>query len=115
MNQARTEYTPQQIQDATHVAQTVDAIVGRLTYDQKFAAALSNNPREALEKEGLLMAKEGIEALMAVDPERFDQACEALFNLVDSDFLHRLVMPTCGTVTVTPPMARIGAPEQVGS
>lgn len=90
------EYSAEQIAAANEVAGMMDAVVGRLTYDQDFAAALANNPREALGKAGLVMDKESVEVLMATDPERFDRACEALFNLVDSDFLHKLVMPSCG-------------------
>jgi hypothetical protein len=97
------------------MAQTMDAVVGRLTYDQDFAAALANNPREAFENAGLLMAREGVEVLMAIDPERFDRACEALFNLVDSDFLHKLVMPSCGMRNVEPPSARAESLEAVRS
>jgi hypothetical protein len=88
-------YTPAQIESAVQVAATMDAVVGRLTYDKDFAAALANNPHEALADAGLLMDKEAVEVLIATDPDRFDRACEALFDLVDSDFLHKLVMPSC--------------------
>ncbi|WP_290055704.1 Os1348 family NHLP clan protein [Amycolatopsis solani] len=89
-------YTAEQIAEAVKVAQIMDAVVGRLTYDKEFAAALANNPSEALANAGLRMEKEAVEVLMATDPERFDRSCEALFDLVDSDFLHKLVMPSCG-------------------
>jgi hypothetical protein len=89
------KHTAEQVREAMSMARTVDALVGRLSYDQQFAAALANNPREALEEAGLSLDKEGIELLMTVDPGRFDRACEAMFGFVDSDFLHKLVMPSC--------------------
>lgn len=89
---------------AAAAASCMDSIIGRLTYDKAFASALANNPREALAHAGLELDKEGVEALLAIDPERFDQACEALFDLVDSDFLHKLVMPSCGQVRKPPRM-----------
>ncbi|MBB1158664.1 hypothetical protein [Amycolatopsis dendrobii] len=92
----RNEYTSTQLESAAKVAQTMDAIVGRLTYDKEFAAALANNPREAMENAGLLMEKDAVEIFMATDADRFDRACEALFTHVDSEFLHKLVMPSCG-------------------
>lgn len=96
MTQVAEGYTPAQIESAAQVARTMDAVVGRLTYDKDFAAALASNPHEALSAAGLLMDKEAVEVLMATDPDRFDRVCEALFDLVDSDFLHTLVMPSCG-------------------
>lgn len=102
MIQLQDKYSVEQLASAAEVARTMDAVVGRLTYDQEFAAALANNPREALTNAGLLLDKEAVEVLMTTDPERFDQACEALFNLVDSDFLHKLVMPSCGTMDFVP-------------
>ena len=96
MSNATHEYTAEQIAEAAKVAQIMDAVVGRLTYDKDFAAALANNPVEALTNAGLRMEKEAVEVLMATDPDRFDRSCEALFDLVDADFLHKLVMPSCG-------------------
>ena len=82
-------------ENAVRGALMMDALVGRLSYDDAFATALANNPRETLEAAGLVMDKETVEAFITVDPDRFDKACEALFNLVDSDFLHGVIGPSC--------------------
>lgn len=97
MTQLTDGYTAEQIAGAERMALTMEAMVGRLTYDETFAAALANNPRETLAKVGMLMEKEAVEVLMATEPERFDKICEALFGLVDSDFLHKMVSPSCDT------------------
>ena len=95
MAQQVVEYSAERIADANKVALTMEAMIGRLSYDESFASHLANNPREALEGSGMLMEKEAVEVLMATDPERFDKLCEALFDLVDSDFLHTMVAPSC--------------------
>lgn len=81
--------------DVTQVTMAMDAMIGRLTYDEEFAKALANNPREALEASGVLLDKDAVEVYMETEPERFDKVCEALFGLVDSDFLHNLIEPSC--------------------
>ena len=86
---------PAQVEQAMKAAATMDAMIGRLGYDPDFADALANNPRETLEQAGMALDKEALEAFIKADPERFDKACEALFSLVDSDFLHKLSVPTC--------------------
>ncbi|WEB42138.1 hypothetical protein MOV08_24700 [Streptomyces yunnanensis] len=88
-------YTAAQVAAANQAALTMEAMIGRLSYDESFASHLANNPREALEGSGMLMEKEAVEVLLATDPERFDKLCEALFDLVDSDFLHAMVGPSC--------------------
>ncbi|HEV7831342.1 MAG TPA: hypothetical protein VGP04_21395 [Pseudonocardiaceae bacterium] len=95
MTQLIDGYTAKEIAAAAKVALTMEAMVGRLTYDDTFAATLANNPRETLANAGMLMEKEAVEVLMATEPERFDKICEALFGLVDSDFLHKMVSPSC--------------------
>ncbi|MGX1853065.1 hypothetical protein [Streptomyces sp. NPDC055299] len=95
MSQQAIEYSAEQIADANKVALTMEAMIGRLSYDEDFASHLANNPREALEGSGMLMEKGAVEVLLATDPERFDKLCEALFDLVDSEFLHQLVGPSC--------------------
>ncbi|MEU8508748.1 hypothetical protein AB0C40_29375 [Streptomyces brevispora] len=95
MSQQVAEYSAAQIVDANKAAHTMEALIGRLSYDENFASHLANNPREALDGSGMLMEKEAVEVLMATDPERFDKLCEALFDLVDSDFLHQMVAPSC--------------------
>lgn len=96
MSQQIAEYSAEQIADANKVALIMEAMIGRLSYDESFASHLANNPREALEASGMVMDKEAVEALMATDMERFDKLCEALFNVVDSDFLHQMMAPSCG-------------------
>lgn len=95
MSQQVVEYTAEQISDANKAAVTMEALIGRLSHDEDFAAHLANNPREALEASEMLMEKEAVQVLMAIDPERFDKLCEALFDLVDSDFLHTMSAPSC--------------------
>ena len=85
----------EQVDLANRAAMTIDAIVGRLAYDEKFAKALSDDPRATLDSASLSFDKAGMESLMQLDPERYDRACEALFNLVDSEFLYRVAMPSC--------------------
>lgn len=84
-----------EVVDVTQVMMAMDAMIGRLTYDEEFAQALANNPRAALEASGVLLAKDAVEAYMEAEPERFDKVCETLFGLVDSDFIHNLVEPSC--------------------
>ncbi|MEV5243000.1 hypothetical protein AB0K89_28390 [Streptomyces cinnamoneus] len=96
MSQQVAEYSAEQIDNANKVALTMEAMIRRLSYDESFATHLANNPREALDSSGMLMEKEAVEVLMATDPERFDKLCEALFDLVDSDFLHMMTNPSCG-------------------
>jgi len=81
--------------DLTQVMMAMDAMIGRLSYDQDFAKALAENPRGALEVSGVLLDKDAVEAYMETEPERFDKVCEILFGLVDSDFLHNLIEPSC--------------------
>ncbi|WP_432161032.1 hypothetical protein [Streptomyces sp. NRRL F-5630] len=96
MSQQVLEYSTEQIVAANEAAHTMEALIGRLGSDEDFAVNLANNPREALEGSGMLMEKEAIEVLMATAPERFDELCEKLFDLVDSDFLHAMTAPSCG-------------------
>ncbi|WP_280271679.1 hypothetical protein [Nocardia wallacei] len=88
-------YSSEQLAEAANAAKTMEAMIGRLTYDSAFAADLANNPLRTIEKAGLVMDKEGVEILMTTEPERFDRICETLFDLVDSDFLHKIVSPSC--------------------
>ncbi|GHG12160.1 MULTISPECIES: Os1348 family NHLP clan protein [Amycolatopsis] len=76
---------------------TIDALIGRLSYDEEFAKNLATSPRETLEEAGLSFDKEEIDFMMQTDPQRFDAACEALFNLVDGNFLYSITMPSCDT------------------
>lgn len=81
---------------AEKAATALESLVRRLTMDDAFAAAVKANPREALSAAGLVLEKEAMESLMVVDPDRFDRACDALFDVVDSDFLLTMVAPSCG-------------------
>ncbi|QMU74637.1 hypothetical protein GXW83_01390 [Streptacidiphilus sp. PB12-B1b] len=89
------ELTRTQAESAMRAAMTIDAIVGRLTYDEEFAKNLSVDPRGTMEAAGLSFDKEGMDSLMLADAKRFDGACEALFNLVDAEFLYRVAAPSC--------------------
>lgn len=77
------------------VAIAMDAMIGRLSYDEQFKVALANNPKEALEESGVVLQKEALEAYIRTQPERFEMASEALFSRVDSDFLMSLSAPSC--------------------
>ena len=85
---------------AMPIALVLDALVGRLTYDKQFAVELANQPRETLERAGLVMDKSMMDEFIQADPDRFDRACEMLFGLVDSDFLHVLGFedPSCSGI-----------------
>ncbi len=85
----------EQVALATSAAAEMDALIGRLGYDESFKVALANNPKEALAGAGFELRKEGLEAYMRTMPERFEQASEALFSRVDSDFLMSLSAPSC--------------------
>ncbi|MEV4893009.1 hypothetical protein ACIBHY_42170 [Nonomuraea sp. NPDC050547] len=81
---------------AENAAKALEALVRRLGDDDTFAAALKESPRQTLADAGLTLEKESMEALMLVDPARFDLVSEALFDLVDSDFLVAMGVPSCG-------------------
>lgn len=85
----------EQAEQVEAVAAAMDALIGRLSYDESFRSALANNPKETLQASGIVLHKEGLEAYMRTQPERFDQASEALFSRVDSDFLMSLSAPSC--------------------
>lgn len=74
----------------------LDAIVGRLTYDEEFATALAKDPLETLDRAGLHMDKEAVEFFIKNDPERFDKVCDSLSGLINPDTLIKLQEPTCG-------------------
>ncbi|MFJ3878471.1 hypothetical protein ACIPW5_13530 [Streptomyces sp. NPDC090077] len=93
---AVTSFTAQQVTEAEKAAQTLEALVARLGSDESFAAALKDAPRKTLADAGIVIEKESMESLMLVDAERFDRACELLFDLVDSDFLITMSTPSCG-------------------
>ncbi|MCC3765502.1 Os1348 family NHLP clan protein [Glycomyces sp. TRM65418] len=85
----------EQAEKVEAVAAAMDALIGRLGYDESFRAALANNPKETLKASGIVLHKEALEAYMRTQPERFDKASEALFSRVDSDFLMSLSAPSC--------------------
>ncbi|MFD5388209.1 hypothetical protein ACFWMG_25390 [Streptomyces sp. NPDC127074] len=89
-------FTAEQAAEAEKAAQTLEALVARLGFDEDFATALKEKPRQTLADAGLVIEKESMETLMLVDAERFDKACEELFDLVDSDFLITMNVPSCG-------------------
>ncbi|MFJ3235683.1 hypothetical protein [Streptomyces sp. NPDC086787] len=93
---AASPFTAAQVVEAEKAAQTLEALVARLASDESFGAALKEKPRETLAEAGMAIEKEAMEALMLVDAERFDEACERLFELVDSDFLITMSNPSCG-------------------
>ncbi|WP_034088876.1 hypothetical protein [Streptacidiphilus albus] len=95
MLQQAAKYSAEQMTEANNAALTIEAMIGRLSYDEGFARDLANNPMDTLTMSGMLMDKEAIQVLLATDPDRFDKLCESLFALVDSDFLHAIVGPSC--------------------
>jgi len=78
------------------VGNMFDAIIGRLSYDEEFAKQLAQDTNETLDRFGLHMEKEAIEAFMKNDPVRFDKICDRLAELVDPDTLARHTEPSCG-------------------
>ncbi|MDT0267440.1 Os1348 family NHLP clan protein [Streptomyces sp. DSM 44915] len=89
------QLTRDQVDSAMRAGMTIDALIGRLAYDEEFAKNLAADPRATMEKAGLAFDKEGMDSLMVVDSKRFDGACEALFNLVDAEFLYKVAAPSC--------------------
>lgn len=89
-------FTSEQVTEAEKAAQTLEMLVALLGSDESFATALKEKPRKALADAGIVIEKESMEALMLVDVERFDKACDRLFDLVDSDFLITMTAPSCG-------------------
>ncbi len=85
---------------AESAARSLEDLVARLKADRKFATTLQKKPRETLEAAGIRLEKEAIELFIAVDPDRFDRACDALFDILDPDFLTQLVRPSCDTPTL---------------
>ena len=90
------QFTETQIADAERAAATLESLVARLGRDESFAKALAEDPRAALSSNGMTLEKESMETLMLVDSQRFDAACDKLFDLVDSDFILAMVNPSCG-------------------
>ncbi|MET8151119.1 Os1348 family NHLP clan protein [Actinoplanes sp. NPDC049668] len=91
--------TVEQTEQVNIVAAAMDALIGRLSYDEAFRTALANSPKETLEASGIVLRKEALEAYIRTQPERFDKASEALFSRVDSDFLMSLSAPSCDQPT----------------
>lgn len=74
----------------------LDAVIGRLTYDEEFAAALAKNPGDTLDLAGLHLDKESVEMFIKGEPARFDALCDRLSELVSPDTLAAMAEPTCG-------------------
>ncbi|MCC3765501.1 Os1348 family NHLP clan protein [Glycomyces sp. TRM65418] len=94
-NLAYEVHPTEQAEKVDAVATAMDALIGRLGYDESFRAALANNPKETLKASGIVLQKEALEAYIRIQPERFEKASEALFSRVDSDFLMSLSAPSC--------------------
>jgi hypothetical protein len=77
------------------IAATLDAILGRLSYDEGFAAALAENASKTLDDAGLLMAKAAIEHFMKNEPQRFDSICDRLAELISPETLANMTEPSC--------------------
>jgi len=77
------------------IGNTLDAIIGRLSYDEAFAQALAQDPSETLDAAGFHLDKEAIEKFIKNDSLRFDQICDRLAELIGPDTLAKVVEPTC--------------------
>jgi hypothetical protein len=69
----------------------LDAMIGRLGYDEKFVAAVNECPATALAEAGLVLDKDAVEEFVLAEPDRFDVMCDALCRLVSPDFLAAMV------------------------
>jgi hypothetical protein len=78
------------------VGLVLDAIVGRLSYDDEFAAAAAKEPLAALTAAGMLLDKDSVEEFIRTYPARFDAICDKLTDLVAPEFLINLMQPSCG-------------------
>ena len=65
----------------------LDALLGRLSYDEEFAAALRQDSRKALADAGMVMEKEAVEEFIRINPERFDRVLDELTKRVGADFI----------------------------
>jgi hypothetical protein len=80
---------------AESAARSMEDLVSRLKSDKKFASALKKDPRRTLDAAGIKLEKEAMELFIATDPERFDKACDSLFDILDPEFFSKLVPPSC--------------------
>src|SRR5260221_8321484 len=76
---------------AEAAAHALEALVARLSAGDGFAEKFAAHPRATLGAAGIVLQKEAVEFLMIHDPDRFDQVCDALFDLLDPDILNSLV------------------------
>ena len=79
-----------------HIGVVLDALIGRVSYDEEFASALAKDPGPTLDSAGLHLEKAAIEAFIKTEPARFDMVCDRLAELINPDTLANLVEPTCG-------------------
>ena len=48
-----------------------------------------------MEAAGLVIDKDGIEALIRTNPQQFDDLTDQLFNVIDPDFHAMMISSTC--------------------
>ena len=77
------------------IGPTLDAILGRLSYDEEFAKALGEDASKTLDDAGLLMEKSSIEEFMKTEPKRFDLICDRLAELISPETLANMTEPSC--------------------
>jgi hypothetical protein len=77
------------------IGTTLDAILGRLSYDEEFAKALGEDASRTLDDTGLLMDKQAIEQFMKSEPQRFDLICDRLAELISPETLAHMTEPSC--------------------
>jgi hypothetical protein len=87
---------PEQQSNSLEVALILDAIVGRLSYDEEFVEAIARDPRAAFAEAGIRLVKEDVEEFIKSNPERFDKVFNALCENVDPHFLASVTEPSCG-------------------
>lgn len=80
---------------AAAAARSLEGLVEKLSAGGKFAADFSMDPRATIDAAGIVLHKEYIEFLMIHDPDRFDRACDALFEVLDPDMINNLLSPSC--------------------
>jgi hypothetical protein len=80
---------------AMEAASALERLVERLRADDEFKQGLAREPRATMIRAGIIIEKEAIELLMKHDPDRFDRVCDSLFDRLDPDFLHALLVPSC--------------------
>ena len=85
----------EQKQYAEAAANALETLATRLSLGGKFVEEFAAEPHATLGAAGIVLHKEGIEFLMAFDPDRFDRITDKLFDVLDPAMLSAMSEPSC--------------------